>query len=118
MRSSKVTTEQLVERTSLSESTITRLRTRESDNYKMDHVVLQLFIGIGVNCVIAVEHYSLCHDIPFTVIVDHRKPCAAVVLKGRCAVGTLFTLDAFAHSSLNLLDIFGDLNAFSRVFRP
>lgn len=40
MRSSKVTTEQLVERTSLSESTITRLRTRESDNYKMDQVVV------------------------------------------------------------------------------
>lgn len=40
MRSSKVTTEQLVERTGLSESTITRLRTKESDNYKMDQVVI------------------------------------------------------------------------------
>lgn len=40
MRSSKVTTEQLVERTGLSESTITRLRTKESDNYKMDQVVV------------------------------------------------------------------------------
>lgn len=40
MRSSKVTTEQLVERTGLSESTITRLRTKESDNYKMDQVII------------------------------------------------------------------------------
>lgn len=40
MRASKVTTEQLVERCGLSESTITRLRTKESDNYKMDQVIV------------------------------------------------------------------------------
>lgn len=40
MRSSKVTTEQLVERCGLSESTITRLRTKESDNYKMDQIIV------------------------------------------------------------------------------
>lgn len=40
MRSSKVTAERLVEKTGLSESTITRLRTRESDNYKLDQVIV------------------------------------------------------------------------------
>ena len=40
MRSARVTTEQLVERCGLSESTITRLRTKESDNYKLDQIIV------------------------------------------------------------------------------
>lgn len=40
MRTYKITTEQLVERCGLSESTITRLRTKESDNYKMDQIIV------------------------------------------------------------------------------
>ena len=40
MRKSGVTTMQLAERSGLSDSTITRLRTRDSGSYKMDQAVI------------------------------------------------------------------------------
>ena len=54
---------------------------------------------------IRIQHNSLSHDVPFSIIINHGEARTTVVLESWCTVDPLCLFDTFLHSALDLLMI-------------